>query len=839
MRSIQVLLLILSLFANLAGWSQTPKQPNVILILADDMGWGDVRSHGNPVIETPHLDKLAGQGARFERFFVSPLCAPTRASLLTGRYHLRTGVASVTSGLETMRSNEVTLAEVFKKAGYQTGLFGKWHNGAHYPEDPNGQGFDEFFGFCGGHWVGYFDTKLQHNTKLVPTKGYITDVLTDAALGFLETQKDRPFFCYIPYNAPHGPFQVPDRYFEKYKARGQDNRDAAILGMVDNMDENIGRILKKLDDLKLADNTIVVFLTDNGPNGNRFNGGMNGTKGSVHEGGSRVPLFVRWPRKIRPNTVIKPITAHIDLLPTLVELTGVPMPQTLPLDGMSVAPLLRKPSTKWPDRTLFTHVHKSGSSTRVMPFPGTLRTPKYRFIRGKEADELYDLTADPGEKTDLATQQSALLTRFRQQYDDWFADVTKAGIRPEITQIGYPQAPDVNLYAPDATPLGSLKYYGTNGWAHDWFTGFQTPEQAAVWTVEVVEAGTYAVALSYNCPAGFVGNQLQVEVAGQTRTVPVSSSFVGTFYPRADRIVRNETFEKDWATLATGTFDLPKGIHKLTVRGVGTVSVPLELKAVRVSRKRGWDYGVQAFTFKQYSFLEAIDKADSSGVQFIESFPRQKIGEGDDSLMTFRMNSQSRAKIRERLRQRNIQYGSYGAGKPANEAEWIAAFEFCKEMGIPTIVSEPQESEIPMLSALCDRYQINLAIHNHAKPSHYWHPDTVLRAIAGYSKRLGACADIGHWVRSGLDPVECLRKLDGRVIELHMKDLTEKGVRAAHDVLWGTGVCNLSGVIAELERQQFRGVVIAEYEYNWANNVPDVRTSVVNFKQMTANHPGK
>ncbi|MFB0554225.1 MAG: sulfatase-like hydrolase/transferase, partial [Phycisphaerae bacterium] len=174
------------------------KLPNVILIITDDQGWGDIHSHGNDKIDTPVMNKLAADGARFDRFFVSPVCAPTRASLLTGRYHLRTGTHGVTRGYENMRSEEVTIAEAIKQAGYATGCFGKWHNGAHYPYNPNGQGFDEFLGFCSGHWNNYFDTTLEHNGRLVKTKGYITDVLTDAAVRFIEKNKDRPFFCYIP-----------------------------------------------------------------------------------------------------------------------------------------------------------------------------------------------------------------------------------------------------------------------------------------------------------------------------------------------------------------------------------------------------------------------------------------------------------------------------------------------------------------------------------------------------------------------------------------------------------------------------------------------------------------
>ncbi len=310
------------------------KLPNVVLIMTDDQGWGDIRSHDNDKINTPVMDSIAADGARFERFFVSPVCAPTRASLLTGRYHLRTGVHGVTRGRENMRSEEVTIAEALKGAGYATGCFGKWHNGRHYPYHPNGQGFDEFVGFCAGHWNNYFDTTLERNGRNYKSRGYISDVLTDEAIGFIEKNRSGPFFCYVPYNAPHSPFQVPDKYFDKYKARGLDDKLACIYGMCENLDDNIGRILKRLDDLKLADDTIVLFLTDNGPNSDRFNGNMKGRKGSINEGGVRVPLFVRWPGRIKPGTNITQIAAHIDLFATIVELCGAAMPKTLPHDGV-------------------------------------------------------------------------------------------------------------------------------------------------------------------------------------------------------------------------------------------------------------------------------------------------------------------------------------------------------------------------------------------------------------------------------------------------------------------------------------------------------------------------
>ena len=291
------------------GQGHVPESPNILLIMTDDQGYGDLGCHGNEKIDTPVLDRLASQSVRFDRFFVSPYCTPTRAALMTGRYPLRTGAAAVTRGLETVRPEEVTIAEVLRDAGYATGCFGKWHIGEHYPSHPNGQGFDEYFGMPQGHWDNYFDPKLDHNGQHVETHGFITDVITDYALRFIEQHRDRPFFCYVPYNAPHTPLQVPDRYFDKYAARGLDSRTAAIYGLVENADENIGRLLAKLDELGLNERTIVFFLSDNGaegPEGSRYNAGMRGMKGTVHEGGMRVPLFARWPGRFEPGRVIHP-----------------------------------------------------------------------------------------------------------------------------------------------------------------------------------------------------------------------------------------------------------------------------------------------------------------------------------------------------------------------------------------------------------------------------------------------------------------------------------------------------------------------------------------------------
>lgn len=343
-----------------------PARPNVVVILSDDQGWGDLSVNGNRNLSTPNIDSLAANGASFDRFFVCPVCSPTRAEFLTGRYHPRGGVYATSTGGERLNLDEVTIAQTFKAAGYVTGAFGKWHNGTQYPYHPNGRGFDEYYGFCSGHWGNYFDPILEHNGKLVRGKGYIADDFTDHAIAFIEQNKDRPFFCYLPFNTPHSPMQVPDRFFDKFKDaplamrhREPDREDLemtrAALAMCENIDENVGRLLKKLEELKLEDNTIVLYFCDNGPNSWRWNGGMKGRKASTDEGGVRSPLFIRWPEKIAAGRKIPTIAAAIDLLPTLAELCDVPLIGDKPLDGISLAPLLLGEAEELEDRMIFSH----------------------------------------------------------------------------------------------------------------------------------------------------------------------------------------------------------------------------------------------------------------------------------------------------------------------------------------------------------------------------------------------------------------------------------------------------------------------------------------------------
>jgi arylsulfatase A-like enzyme len=306
-------------------------RPNVLVILTDDQGWGDLSLHGNRNLSTPNIDRLAADGAAFDRFFVCPVCSPTRAEFLTGRYHPRSGVTSTSAGGERMNLDERTIGDTFREAGYATAAYGKWHNGMQYPYHPNGRGFDDFYGFCSGHWGDYFDPPLEHNGRIVQGQGFMVDDFTDHAMRFIEEHKDRPFFVYLPLNTPHSPMQVPDRWWNKFQdmklrmphseaERKNELHTRAALAMCENIDWNVGRILSKLDELKLAGKTSVIYFCDNGPNGARWNGGMKGHKGSTDEGGVRSPLLIRWPGQIPAGKNVPQIAAAIDLLPTLAEL---------------------------------------------------------------------------------------------------------------------------------------------------------------------------------------------------------------------------------------------------------------------------------------------------------------------------------------------------------------------------------------------------------------------------------------------------------------------------------------------------------------------------------------
>jgi arylsulfatase A-like enzyme len=566
-----IALLILSSTAH----ADPPSHPNVLLIVTDDQGYGDLGFHGNPQIKTPRLDALARESARFRSFYVSPVCSPTRASLMTGRYAYRTGVVDTFRGRSMMHPDEVTLAEMLASTGYRTGIFGKWHLGDNAPLRPIDQGFQEALVHRGGG-IGQvsdppgtsdFDPILMHNGREERTQGYCSDVYTEAAVKFIEADRSKPFFAYVAFNAPHEPLQVPDRDLEPYRGlkpyRGEPgvghplpaNLPAEITSrvyaMVSNLDANVGRLLDRLDSLGLARETIVVFLTDNGPQQPRFNAGMLGRKGSVHEGGIRVPCFVRWPGVIEPGRVIEKIAGAIDLTPTLMDACNGTKPISVAFDGRSLLPLLKGEPVDWPDRTLYFQWHRGDIPQLHRAFAA--RSDRYKLVQPKGVEplplpvlpryELFDMVKDPLEQSDIAASKPEVVAELLRSYEAWFADV-------ESTRHFAP--PRIHLGSPVENPA-TLTRQDWRGEATAW-----TPGEMGGWDVEVVRPGTDDLEIIYvQGRAGVV----HVELAGVERSVKVAEG---------SRICRIEGFElKPGPGRLRAWVDRPEGavaIYQLIVR---------------------------------------------------------------------------------------------------------------------------------------------------------------------------------------------------------------------------------------------------------------------------------
>ncbi len=562
MKIYRILFFAILLIAN-AVFAQ--KKPNVILILTDDQGWGDLSLHGNPWLETPNLDKLASRGSRFTHCYVSPLCAPTRASILTGRYHLKTNVVSVSKGLEIMNTDETTLAELFKANGYKTGIFGKWHNGEHYPNRPNDQGFDEFLGFTAGHLSNYFNTWLSHNAGSIKTKGYITDVLTDAALDFIKSNQQNPFFCFIPYNAPHTPHQVPDKYFNKYKAKGLDNELASIYGMVENVDDNVGRLVNFLNTNQLGDNTIIIFMSDNGPNGIRYNGGMKGIKGTVHEGGVRVPFFISWKDHIPADKKLETPIAHIDIYPTLSALCSLKPVPGKPVDGVSFASLIfNTKNNEVNERNLFTHVNFM--ELPVTANAGGFRNDQYRFVFEKNTSKVFDLLKDPGELNDISGQNEMLTRQYLTDYRQWFQDNIKniATDRPvQLSEIG------AELPVYEASLSSGIKFKEGHGWAHDWIEKWNTTTDSLYWEIDCIKPGKYKIELEYLCKKEDVGSQVMCSLGDEEKIFTIHPYFYSQPITSPDRVTRKEAYEmKEWKKLHIGFFIVKPGRQVLKLKAL-------------------------------------------------------------------------------------------------------------------------------------------------------------------------------------------------------------------------------------------------------------------------------
>ncbi|MBU3005369.1 arylsulfatase [Paraglaciecola arctica] len=558
---------------------QDSTPPNIILFVTDDQGWGDLSFNGNPVVQTPNIDSIGKRGVSFDRFYVNPVCSSTRAGLLTGRHYLRTGVFSVTRGGEKMRKEEVTIAEMLKGQGYQTGLFGKWHNGAQYPYDPLGQGFDESFGIVDGHQTLYFDPVLVADGKPVKTKGYITDVITDAAIDFIGRKRAEPFFAYIPFNTPHSPFAVPDKYFNKLKKKGISDLDATIYGMMENIDDNVLRVLQAVKDKGIDKNTIVLFMSDNGPqfpDGNtRYNAGLKGRKGQIDEGGVRSPLLVYWPNKIEGGKKIKEIAQHLDIVPTIMSIVGAELPNDKKIDGMDLSSLLFSDVVdgEWPERSLFLHhFHnvRRGIDQAVQPNPGAVRTQKWLATFQKSGQwQLYDMRTDPFQNNDLSSKFPIVLSGLTKQYMDFYHDVTAKPVERLPIEIGYSQFPLVILPAHEALIHGRGIEYGNDwGWAHDWINLTSETTQAIInWPVNIIEKGQYQLIVKYASQNKRSHLQGSLDIMGSTYSLDLSlPKYTPTVNHGQSRYSAGESPELTWQSYEIGHFLIPEDVGELTIR---------------------------------------------------------------------------------------------------------------------------------------------------------------------------------------------------------------------------------------------------------------------------------
>jgi len=551
--------------------------PNVVIFLTDDQGWGDLSVNGNTNLSTPNIDSLARDGATYENFYVCAVCAPTRAEFLTGRYHLRTGVTGVSEGQGRLSPDETTLADLFKRNRYATGAFGKWHNGTQSPYHPNDRGFDEFYGFTSGHWGHYFAPPLDHNGAKVRGEGYVVDDFTNKAISFIEKNKDKPFFCYLPYNTPHSPMMVDDDYYAKFKDvnpnlkhRDPEKEDImvtrAALAMCENIDWNVGRVLDKLEALELAENTIVIYFSDNGPNSFRWNGGMKGKKGSVDEGGLRSPFFIRWPGKVKADISHELITGAIDLLPTLADLAGIKVETTHPIDGRSFAPdLLNEVQTGTPSRILFSSWKKRHSA----------RTKQFRL---DNEGRFFDIEKDRGQTIDCSdafpSEKENLAQALTSYENEMAIEVSKSPRRPFT--VGY--SPSTTLPARDGhaseTQSGTTVGIRRSSKApnNSFFENWTEETDCITWSIETAKTGTFEAIVYYTCRQEDLGVSVELAFASEgpstisSTRATVTKAFDPPLYDKSkERVVESHYFVKDFKPLSLGLITLNSGSGTLTL----------------------------------------------------------------------------------------------------------------------------------------------------------------------------------------------------------------------------------------------------------------------------------
>ena len=516
--------------------------PNVIFVLTDDQGYGDLSCHGNPILKTPNLDRMHEQSVRFTDFHVSPLCTPTRGALLTGRDPGRNGAYRTSAGRTMLHADEKTLGNLFADNGYVTGMFGKWHLGDSVPHRPQDYGFqDVVWHRCGGigqvsdYWGNdYFDDTYERNGKIEEFKGYCTDVWFREGMRFIEENKEKPFFLYLPLNAPHTPLIVGQEWSKPYEDKVAWPSLATYYGMIANIDHNFGLLRERLKELKLADNTILIFMTDNGTyagakfKGNDsepttgFNAGMRGRKASIYDGGHRVPFFIRWPAGgLVEGRDIDTLAVHVDLLPTLAELCGIPVPTDRVLDGRSLVPLLRGDKDSWGRDHVVLQFHGGAAfpEDRLKTEHSYILTERWRLLNGRK---LYDMEADPAQRKDVAAERPEVVKELWSHYEPYWESVLP-GMKAVRLDLGNPGENPISLcsqdwYMESGNPPWNFRLIG------------KLPRVTAPWMVDVKKAGRYRFTLrQYPARANkpVVAVRAKVEIAGLTKECVVEPGCKG------------------------------------------------------------------------------------------------------------------------------------------------------------------------------------------------------------------------------------------------------------------------------------------------------------------------
>lgn len=568
----------------IAAASFAADRPNIVFVITDDQGYGDLGCSGNPVIKTPHLDKLASESSILTDYHVAPTCSPTRSALLTGHWTNRTGVWHTINGRSMLRENEITLGQLFRDAEYETGMFGKWHLGDNYPYRPEERGFSEVYRHGGGGvgqtpdvWNNaYFDGSYFHNGKIVPAEGFCTDVFFEQGNRFIRkcAEARQPFLAYISLNAPHGPLHAPQQYLDMYA--DQPDAIAAFFGMITNIDDNVARTRELLRELGIHDNTIFIFTTDNGTaSGERvFNAGMRGKKGSEYDGGHRVPFFLHWPAAgMDRRHVVDTLTHAVDIVPTMLDLAGIEKPKSLEFDGLSFKPLL-DPSTdiQWPDRFLVTDSQRVRDPIKWRK--SAVMSQRWRLING---GELYDMDKDPGQRSDVAADHPEQVASMRAFYEQWWAELAPGFAETTEIHLGHPDHARVILTAHDwiqrTNPpwnQAQIRRAAASNRSRRATTTAASVKHEGHWAVKVISAGTYTVSLRRWPP------EVDKPIRAALPAEPDVPGATQAFRARAGVAIRvtRATLRIDGADLATKpvkatdtqisfSVDLGKGAHRL------------------------------------------------------------------------------------------------------------------------------------------------------------------------------------------------------------------------------------------------------------------------------------